>query len=242
MCTVSVSRSRNGVVITMNRDERRSRPEAGVMRMGSMAYPVDGKAKGTWCGFNKDGLAATLLNRYEDGTTTAGAKSRGELIPQALQYSTIEQAIDAVKQLWLQDYNPFSLRLSSLTETHILNWNGLMLTEQQPPSLAHEFASSSSLEPEDIPKVRQKRFESWLRTSDSRAEGVPKIHLDREHWDSSTAIFMDREYTHTKSITQFTLGQKRLSMHYYDETSLQKIRSCPRGVLRLTEAVHFSRT
>jgi hypothetical protein len=71
MCSVSWSRSRGGLVVVMNRDERRDRAPARPPRRwpggpdaGGFTAPVDGAAGGTWIAVRDSGLVLALLNHH----------------------------------------------------------------------------------------------------------------------------------------------------------------------------------
>jgi uncharacterized protein with NRDE domain len=76
MCTVTVLRSPERLLLTMNRDERRTRGEelaprkAGGGSSPAWIGPADGAKGGTWFGANDRGIMACLLN------ATAGTPAR----------------------------------------------------------------------------------------------------------------------------------------------------------------------
>ena len=69
MCSVSWSRARGGLIVVMNRDERRDRAAAcrprrwpGDGESGGFTAPVDGDAGGTWIAVRETGVVLALLN------------------------------------------------------------------------------------------------------------------------------------------------------------------------------------
>jgi len=97
MCTVTIRRGPEDLLVTMNRDERWTRDAerpptlhpAGPGRPAWMA-PPDGERCGTWIGANDAGVVACLLNGYAPGDLDLFARpdvpSRGEIIPALLGY------------------------------------------------------------------------------------------------------------------------------------------------------------
>jgi len=65
MCTVSASLQQSTLIVTMNRDEQRSRREGALNTNPERCYPTDIESGGTWCGINQFGVAFCLLNRYD---------------------------------------------------------------------------------------------------------------------------------------------------------------------------------
>ena len=70
MCTLTVYSGKKRCVVTMNRDELRTRKEAGVLHSKSINdirffHPVDLVSGGTWFGVNNQGVILALLNRYQ---------------------------------------------------------------------------------------------------------------------------------------------------------------------------------
>src|SRR3954453_15845460 len=67
MCTVTFIPLKDRVILTSNRDEKYSRrqalpPQQFTHNGGTIIYPKDADAGGTWIALNEDGNAAVLLN------------------------------------------------------------------------------------------------------------------------------------------------------------------------------------
>jgi len=66
-----------------------------------------------------------------------------------------------------------------------------------------------------------------LSSEDSMKCTAPEIlamHLHREDNSPESAVFMDREATHTKSITQVSLRRDEVKLDYFSEESLAPVR------------------
>ena len=106
------------LLVVANRDEQLDRPASGPrLHDGTLRWlaPVDERAGGTWWGLNERGVFAALTNRYEGRPPDAELRSRGELIPLALQASTAAQAAARVAAHDASDYNPFRLVIADRT-------------------------------------------------------------------------------------------------------------------------------
>lgn len=229
MCTLSVLRLSNSLVITMNRDEARLRHEAGLKQQQQdgveLLYPIDGQAGGTWFGVNNQGVVLALLNRYQDPQSNP-APTRGNIIPQALAHGDVNLVKKHLSEQNYQYYNPFDLLLISSAECLHLSWNGRHLSINN-TSQAALLLSSSALNTEAVLAKRQEHFQQWLAKSPelSAAAVLQNIHLQHDSGSRDNSILMDRSDAHSKSICQVLLKPNCCEFNYYPEDSLQQWRS-----------------
>ncbi len=119
MCTLALSLGvdrRWPVVLAANRDERPRRlAEGWALRStpggGRMVAPRDLLAGGTWIGVSSTGLLAAITNHYAPGGRFPDPRrrSRGELVPLALEAPSVEAAAAALGALDPAAFNPFHL-------------------------------------------------------------------------------------------------------------------------------------
>lgn len=216
MCTVTILRQTDGLLVTMNRDEAAHRgPEVPPRRQptgtpGAPTWwaPADSDSGGTWMGVNGLGWVACLLNRYAPEDTDParllpGQRSRGEIIPGVLAHRTETDALT-----WLREglspalYGSFTLVLALPSATHTFEWaygEGL-----QESNLDGEWTmlTSSAFDTAAVLEWRRHRFEAWQQAGCRFEETVPAIHLDRPADEEHRAILMDRGISATRSITQ----------------------------------------
>ncbi len=83
MCSVSWWRGGGGLIVVMNRDERRDRAPARPPRRwpghggsGGFTAPVDGEAGGTWIAARDSGLVLALLNHHPERDAGVGGRGR----------------------------------------------------------------------------------------------------------------------------------------------------------------------
>jgi uncharacterized protein with NRDE domain len=116
MCTLVLLRRpghRWPLLVAANRDELRARPsrppaEHWPDRPGVVAG-LDLGAGGSWLGLNAHRLLAAVLNRRGSLGPAAGKRSRGELVLEALDHATAEDAARALRHLDPDAYRPFNL-------------------------------------------------------------------------------------------------------------------------------------
>lgn len=227
MCTLSVFSRPGRLLVTMNRDERRERPERCELATGgsrpAWCYPVDAVSGGTWFGVNSAGLVAALLNRYQDSEElkTPPQRSRGELIPWLLRLECAGHAAGELEHARWRECGPFDLVLIQGRDLWRWYWDGRRLAGTRQALSPAWLLSSSSLDPDRVGSYRQRRFRAFVAaTPDPRPAAVlTDLHL-RDDPEPRAAIRMQRPGTHTKSLIQAVLGPDRLALHYLHERAL----------------------
>jgi len=230
MCTMSLFRDQQTLIVTMNRDEARLRTEAGLkqQQLGNIQvlYPVDGLAGGTWFGLNDSGVVMALLNRYQD-PQIEGAETRGAIIPLALAKGDYSDVLEHLNGSDFSRFNPFDLFVIGIDNSDHFSWNGQQVTVTKRSENALLF-SSSSLNTELVLDKRQARFEQWLKQQPEQIWHAPQIlqqlHLYQDPLDPSDSVLMDRLNTHSKSICQVHLQADQCRFSYYPEASLNQWR------------------
>jgi len=241
MCTLTAIPLEEGLIVTMNRDERKSRQESGTLaRVEDAAgrlravYPVDESSGGTWFAVHTRGLALALLNRYPQADGGTYSESRGTLIPRLLELHDLTAMTTALRDLTLDNFAPFDLYILSEREYRHLSWQGGERHWQQTVYLPALFATSSSVDPLPTQARRRESFMLGMRAlrrgSGGRDAILRSIHLQQDPDDTSRSILVARAHTHTKSICQANLCPERLDLRYYDESGLQALRAAAEGV------------
>lgn len=230
MCTLSIFPWEDGSVITMNRDESRAREEADTlyknMSMDNalrFCYPVDTVSGGTWFGFNAQGIALAILNRYQDPSITQ-ARSRGKIIPQLLKLSQTNLIIEHVKSNDFSDFNPFDLFVIDKNSIYQFSWNRKSVNLSRHSTDSAHFFSSSSINTNETLSLRQRIFSDYVSSVNSdwgSAEHVLlNLHLLQDKNDPSSSINMARHHSHTKSISQLILKPSWCNYYYFNESAL----------------------
>lgn len=224
MCTVTVTRRENRVLVTMNRDERRLRtpelPPRFVTEPNGVTWvaPSDGESGGTWMGANDRGIIACLLNGNGNTTSSIGAgfASRGEIIPSIMSGSTpIESAARASRALGSAMYQPFTLLLLNVHRGAPL----VLETGNALTSATHHQAwlmlSSSSWQPTDVLPWRRQQFDHWINEGTRFHGHIPAFHLFSPSGDESYAPLMSRTMSETLSISQIETGPHGIDFRYW---------------------------
>ena len=116
MCTFVILRRPGAdypVLIAANRDEMIARPWLAPARHWPDRPEVlagkDELAGGTWLGLNDHGVAAGILNRYGSLGPAPGARSRGELVLEALDHADAAEAAKALAAIDPKSYRSFNM-------------------------------------------------------------------------------------------------------------------------------------
>lgn len=227
MCTLSIIPYNGNLIVTMNRDERRDRSEAQGLRIETdFSYPCDAETGGTWFGINRHGMIMALLNRY-DAPYKPKSLSRGRFIPELLQSHDIEAALSIFEKRQVEQDNPFDLFLISSKQSVHIRWNGVSQSKNRLFLDEPLIFTSSSENQEAVLPFRQVLFSGFIRETWPDKTTPDKIfhhlHLKAMPDNTSSAIFMRRALTHTKSIVQAVLSDSNITATYWTEEQIRKI-------------------
>ncbi|MEO0508616.1 MAG: NRDE family protein [Verrucomicrobiota bacterium] len=224
MCTVSIFSKNQGVLLTMNRDERRTRLESpSPNNTDDCFFPTDSISAGTWCGLHRKGYALTLLNRYESESEYQGSDSRGRIIPEILELEKISEITRYMATPNLYRFSPFDLLVTDSVSVRHFSWNGEACQfKESCIDQAPFFYTSSSERTAEVVAYREALFENFKveypipnpREVLSRFHGVRDTNLPRD------GILVDRPEVHTMSICQIQISDESATLEYWPESDL----------------------
>ncbi len=224
MCTVTVLPTAQSVIITMNRDEARSRVE-GKPEVSSIDgklncwHPVDNESGGTWMGVNNASIAAVLLNRYQEHNPSI-SRSRGELVPTVLSAKNLTELELLATRLDWSNYAPCDLIVFDQFRWINFCWDGKDCTILRNTYCAPFMKTSSSIDANKIRQFRLDKFDRFLSSQPSDANTVLNFHLTPCTHNPSMGVNMARPDRHTKSITQVQLSAGELQTRHFSESAL----------------------
>lgn len=239
MCTVSLYRAPNPmrVIITMNRDEARTR---GPERPPTLHQdpptpdwiaPRDSDRGGTWFAVNARGLVVCLLNRYQDALTfpTEQPESRGSVIPQLMGAASVADARALLTEphIPLSKLPPFTLLLAGRDGSAQLAWRGSGVVQDEPIEQPWHLVSSSFEDPERVLPFRKALFDAWLKDGAAFDGPLPAFHLMQPPGESVAAPLMARSVSCTRSIIQaavnFDAGEALLRYGPVENDELDRV-------------------
>jgi hypothetical protein len=219
MCTVTVLRRSDRLLLTMNRDERLDRaPEEPPTVRGSDGSirwigPRDGEAGGTWIGVSTAGVVACILNGYADGDPiTLGdrdAPSRGRILVELLGKS--EEAVwEWLHRIFTPEVYPsFTMVVAAASAARVLSWRPGQALEWGEIDPGWSMLTSSAWRTDEVTAWRQREFESWRSGGAPHAGELPAFNLLEEEGREMWSPLMTRPFSATRSLTQVRAGWAR---------------------------------
>lgn len=222
MCTLSFLPVENGYVAAMNRDELRTRPPALPPTIYtaselSVVYPRE-PSGGTWIGANSRGTLLALLNWYsmQAGKLPEKSRSRGEIVPLALQSPDAPGTDNKLRRLNLAGIYPFRLFGFFPNEKQIREWcwdTRNLTGKSHLWGRRHWFSSSWS----DELAGEQRGMacaEAWKGDPVDKSAWLRKLHATHVPAPGPFSICVHREDAATLSYTEVKWEHGELQMRY----------------------------
>jgi uncharacterized protein with NRDE domain len=166
MCTLIVRQGMDewcATVIAANRDEFYERPASGPQVLSEAPHVVGGRderAGGTWLGFTNDGLFVGLTNQRTFQPPNPRARSRGELVIDALRtghYDGVKEYLDGLDP---REFNEFNLIYGDGTRLSAAYGRGdSPNVEFEPLGTGVHVLCNDRLDSPDFPKAEEARAE-----------------------------------------------------------------------------------
>ncbi len=227
MCTISfVPVSTERWLLGMNRDERKNRataipPELHHTERGT-AYlsPIDAEAGGTWIGINAHGLILMLINNYQAVNPEAAHRSdllsRGLIIPELMDSTTVDQVLNATKQTDPGRYNPFTLFVFARREQRIAyyGWDGTSVDtgDISPEPLIR---ISSGFDPDEAYRVRYEDFSRRFGNGQNiNVDWIKSLHQSTWPEPGALSIAMIQQHVMSVSASVLEVTPGKGELHY----------------------------
>jgi len=213
MCTLTIIKKSERLIVTMSRDEKKIRAAEKTpfyWENHNIFAPQDSVSEGTWFGVNANNRIACLLNGYtEEGRCLDAKQSRGEIVPLALQ----NKEADIV----FQHYLSFHLLIIDNHQINRLSWDGKNV--QRSIFVVEDvfFQTSSGYQQEIVQDKRNKQFVKWRDDGHSFLGFLPSIHGDISYEEGAYNTMMERDDALTKSIVQYDIDNDNATMRYWGD-------------------------
>jgi hypothetical protein len=228
MCTLTLLREPDRLLLTMNRDERwtRSAERPPVLHPGQggrrdWIAPADGERGGTWIGADEDGVAACLLNAYAPGDLDLIGRpdvpSRGEIVPAVLGRGRAGVLRFLSRELDPRPYPSFVLVVATPDEGRILRWTLDRGLELEEVAEGWSLITSSWWRADEVVAWRRQRFAAWLADGAPFSGPLPAFNLVDEPGAREHSPFMTRGFSGTRSLTRVAVepGRRRAALLYW---------------------------
>ncbi len=225
MCTITFIPSGNNIIITSNRDEKYSRPqaiepEAYQFPGGTIYYPKDTQAGGTWFAVHENGHVVVLMNgAFANHSFNPPYKySRGLVVLKLIQQN---RPFEEFKLIDLIQIEPFTLIIWEEEKLYECRWDGNKKHLLSLNALHPYIWSSATLYSQEAIEKRQEWFVNWLtQNSNPEQEEILNFHQFTGDADIRNAILMNRdEEFFTVSITSLVLHDVFAGIKYFDTKS-----------------------
>lgn len=225
------------VIVTMNRDESVTRPEASPHLSANSWRTVDAKAGGSWFGVHRDGWALALLNRYQDEQTLnaipSGLRSRGAIIPWLLESSSWSSVSERVNNLNFHQFAPFNLVGIYFEDAAAMacewQWDGQKFHAQASALNTPRVWISSSVDILEANRVRSEAFSACMEPTtlpvDQASQALMQLHLTSCANNPSLGFAMRRPGRATRSVSQACLGARTLDRCCYQPLPIAPLSS-----------------
>lgn len=217
MCTLTIHRGSDRFLVTMNRDEKRSRiseKSPFFWKDKNIFAPQDTQGGGTWAAINNHGVVACLLNGYSAKDADLDVQtSRGSIVPYVLGSLDPFAAAEKIKA---QDYASFILYIIDDEKAYEHAWDGKTFNVYELKNTDWLFFTSSSYLQDEVKENRSEVFRGWEGRGASMVGVLPDIHILKNHEDKAFNTLMSRDDACTKSITQFEVGgaQQKIARYW----------------------------
>ncbi len=221
MCTVSFIHTGSKFIITSNRDEHISRPNATapleeIVNGCKLIYPKDSKAGGSWFAINENGTTAVLLNGAFEKHKKADkyAASRGIIL---INIISNPAPVYFFRNRDLFQIEPFTLILFEDRKLFELRWDGNRKYLNELDSLKSHIWSSSTLYSKEAVRHKENLFRKFMSTSSAIDEETVYDFHSGNGDDHENGFILNRSNgLKTFSITQAVLDRDDIELKHHD--------------------------
>jgi len=223
MCTVTFIPAGEKVFITSNRDEQVLRsalqPAAYEFNSGSIIFPKDSQAGGTWIAMHGNGHAMVLLNGAfeKHHHEPPYRKSRGLVF---LEIFDSEKPVQQFAEVDLLGIEPFTLVLWVGDALWEMRWDGTQKFSTPKSAKVPQIWSSATLYDQIAIEKREHWFFDWLQQqADFTMESIRAFHEFGGEGNQAIDLMMSRYggVLKTISITSMELSPEGCTMRYQDK-------------------------
>jgi Transport and Golgi organisation 2 len=222
MCTVSFLARKNGYVLAMNRDEKRTRaiglpPSKKIINGRTLLSPSE-PGGGTWIALNDSGVTFALINWYSIRPQVKSRRvSRGRVVNTVGTAFTPDFATVALAQLPLKQINPFRLIgfFPATQEIAEWRWDLEKLVRKKSPWKMQQWISSG-FDELTAQRVRSKVFRQALKQKTAGSlDWLRRLHRSHLPQSGPFSTCMHRADAATVSCSEITVFKHKATLRYY---------------------------
>ena len=225
MCTVTfIPIDKTSFVLTQNRDEHYSRPQAAPPEIYEingkrLIFPKDTTGGGTWIAASHQRITCLLNGAFKPHIPMPPyRKSRGLIVLESFDFNTVE---DFSLHFNLQNIEPFTMICAGF-ENEItveeIRWDGNRTFYKKMPVTDYHIWSSASLYTDEMHAMRIKWLRDWVENRIKKLpEDILRFHHEAGDGDLRTNVMMNRDNILTSvSVSSIVVNNGRVVFHYED--------------------------
>jgi hypothetical protein len=223
MCTVSFLPTKSGFILSSNRDERSARPKANFpaqynSKSGTLTFPQDGLAGGTWIALAPNKMICLLNGAFEKHHHNPPYRhSRGKVVLDAFDFESFEEFRANYSLENIEPHTLVMIEFDAEIQLTELRWDGTQKYIKSLDASKTHIWSSSTLYNQEIRERRASLFTKWCQDSKYTLANIRDFHLNGGVGDSRNDFRMQRENTlQTISFTQVLVENGLGKMIYED--------------------------
>ncbi len=221
MCTVTYISTKEGCIITSNRDEKIARekaipPQSYEINGQKIIFPKDPRAGGTWIAHTENKIVVLLNGALEKHVVKPSyRKSRGLIV---LEIASANNSLALWKTIDLSEIEPFTIVLFENNTLFQLQWNEFAKSQEELSVSESHIWSSSTLYAKDIRTERAKWFAHFMdKNANPTATDILNFHQFTESNNSEFGLQINRNnLLKTISISQCVVIQNKIQITYLD--------------------------
>lgn len=221
MCTVTYIPTKEGCIITSNRDEKITReralpPTEYYIEEKKIIFPKDPKTGGTWIAHSETKIVVLLNGAQEKHIPKSNyRKSRGLIV---LELISVENSLQYWESVDLTGIEPFTIVLFENNKLLQLQWNDIEKSEEEKDENQFHIWSSSTLYSKEIREQRKIWFANFIKENyNPSSDEILHFHQFTESENKEYGLQINRNDTlKTISITQCQVTQDNIEMRYLD--------------------------
>ena len=204
--------------VVCNRDELTTRAPALPPSMWTVGprralMPIDPHSGGTWIAANDAGLVFVLLNTHDGASASAGAVSRGTIIPTLVGCSTVSRALAQARMLRVDRFAPFTLLIIDRFEVVDCRLVGDRIHHRRSSLRSAILRTSSGLGDAVVAGPRRELFRRMVSEACDARAAQDEYH--RHQWPGRESISVnmrrDDAATVSRTLIEMREGSVRLS-------------------------------
>lgn len=222
MCTVTFIPSKEQIILTSNRDEKHWRAPAHVparhqFETGTILFPKDGDAGGTWFAVHENGNIVIFLNGgfVKHEPKPPYRKSRGLILLDLINSASPYQSFIDID---LDNIEPFTAVIWDDNRLYECRWDSKNKSEREKDRERAHIWSSATLYDDEVVAKRKQWFADWLEQHPKPTqEDILHFHQFTGDGDTHNDLLMNRDgKVFTVSVTSVAVKGDKATIEYLD--------------------------